>query len=140
MTNLQELKVAELKEIAKGLGIALSYTDNGKRHTLNKTELITAIETKQADQVTNEVTPETNEQEISLVTLNEVIPFTLNKIKEINCINELNEFKQKLFATFNSKQQTKKRTLKSKWALQYNRLCLIFKQYENKLHHELQVR
>lgn len=47
MTNLKEMTVKELQVEAKGLGIALSYTKDGKRHKLNKPELIAAIEGKQ---------------------------------------------------------------------------------------------
>ena len=46
---MKNLKVAELKVIAKELGIALSYTKDGKRHTLSKAELIEAIEAVQAE-------------------------------------------------------------------------------------------
>ena len=165
MTNLNELKVAELKEIAKGYGIALSYTVAGKRHALNKAELIVAIEAVQAQTVptvetvvTNEVTEiatvetvqvaptvevvadhveaseiESDEKEITLLALSDVIPFAKQKLKEINCKRELHTFKQKLLATFGDKQQTRKRTLKSKWATQYNRLVMMFKQAELKL-------
>ena len=48
---MKNLKVAELKIIAKEMGIALSYTKDGKRHALNKLELIEAIEAKQAKQI-----------------------------------------------------------------------------------------
>lgn len=165
MTNLNELKVAELKEIAKGYGIALSYTEDGKRHALNKSELIVAIEAVQAQTapeavetvVTNEVAEiatvetvqvapakvvadhvvtseiESDEKEITLLALSDVIPFAKQKLKEINCKRELLTFKQKLLATFGDKQQTRKRTLKSKWATQYNRLVMMFKQAELKL-------
>lgn len=157
MSNLKTLTVKELKVIAKENEIALSYTENGKRHTLNKPELIAAIEAKQAEKVVNEVTPATVENTemvtnevllnniesdnsvkdadtvIKLLSLNEVVSFATNKLKEITCLNELKEFKTKLFKTFESKHQTKKRTLKSKWALQYNRLTMLFTQYERKL-------
>lgn len=147
MKNLQTLTVKELKVIAKENGIALSYTQDGKRHTLNKPELINAIEVKQLEatniktvEMVNELLDNVNNvksnddaPEIEKLSISEVIPFATSKLKSIQCINELIEFKNKLFASFNDKQTTRKRTLKSKWALQYNRLTMLFKQYEMKL-------
>ena len=73
MTKLTEMKVNELQAIAREKGIALSYTKEGKRHKLNKAELIAAIETKQADQALTkqlEVTPVQNEVETVKVEIN----------------------------------------------------------------------
>lgn len=145
MTNLQVLKVAELKEIAKDLGIALSRTVDGKRHTLNKGELIVAIETKQVAPVTVETTEnkvlhnesiimqEQPENEIETLSLNEVVPYALGKLKLMSCKQELQNFKQLLLSHFTAKDQTKKRTVKSKWALQLNKLNFILRQAELKL-------
>jgi len=61
---MKNLKVAELKVIAKEMGIALSYTENGKRHKLTKPQLIEAIEAKQAEKVQVVQTVATNKRTI----------------------------------------------------------------------------
>lgn len=105
MTKLTEMKVNELQAIAKEKGIALSYTKEGKRHKLNKAELIAAIETKQADQAPTkqvETTPVVNEVKAiqSEINLNTVVKNvrellasqTKDSIMKVNTIvNELNK-------------------------------------------------
>lgn len=152
-TYLQGFDAESIKRIAHGeFGIALSRTIEGKRKKFTKAELIEDILTIQANQLTTiEVSPETIVNEVVAVNLNNehtvqnadtvieqlqlsnIIPFALAKLKEINCKQELLELKTKLLASFNDKQQTRKRTLKSKWSMQYNRLTMLFKQAELKL-------
>ena len=70
---MENLTVKELQVKAKNEGIALSYTkEDGKRHKLNKPELIKAIEAKQVEAVeTTDVQPVTTKQRT--VTSNVVI-------------------------------------------------------------------
>lgn len=105
MTNLKEMTVKELQVEAKGLGIALSYTENGKRHKLNKPKLIAAIEAKQAVQapakqvevssVQNEV--KAVETKINLNTVVKTVRHLLAEgskeaiLKVATIINELNK-------------------------------------------------
>lgn len=150
---LQGFDAKSIKKIALGeFEIALSRTVDGKRKTFTKSELIEMIIEKVSGQViesvevsTIEVVPESNEKVVNespvqdsnkvieQLLLSEIIPFTIAKLKDITCKQELIEFKNKLLASFNSKQQTRKRVVKSKWATQYNRLTLLFKQAELKL-------
>lgn len=142
MTNLNDLKVSELQAIAKENGIALSYTENGKRHRLNKPELIAAIEARQNDQKadptikadTVEVNvPATQTTEIEELKVNQVTQYTLKVIKSLNCKQELQKFKNTLLSYITDNMNKSKRSLKSKWALQLNNVSFILKQAELKV-------
>lgn len=144
-------------------GIALSRTVDGKRKKFTKAELIEMIIVVAGEQVevseqvekvsTVETVPESIVNDVTVenvvseiehtvedaetvieqLNLSDVIPFALAKLKEIKCKQELQEFKSKLLASFDDKQQARKRKLTSKWAMQYNRLTMLFKQAEMKL-------
>lgn len=140
MTKLNELTKSEITKIATEKKITLSYKDeNGKRQRFTKEQLIEKIEklslsNEYGNVAVNEKSHSLSiEESIKMLSLNEVIVFTINSLKGISTIEELNILKQKVMTSFNEMKIVKKRNLKSKWALQYNRLTMLFKQYESKL-------
>lgn len=98
MLKLNDLKVEEIRSIAKENGIALSITIDGKRKRYNKAELITMIENKQQDQTSIEVAPDqvvTDKKELNLNTV-------VKESKELIRINKFETVKHYITKLNNS--------------------------------------
>lgn len=157
MKKLNEMTVKELQSTAKENGIALSYTENGKRHRLNKPELIAVIEAKQNEQkATTTITVDvvevkevkqkptvytnvklvkkldTQAKEIDSLKPHQITQFVLKTVKSLNCKQELHKFKVTLLSYITDNMNKSKRSIKSQWALQLNKVSFILKQAESK--------
>lgn len=130
----------EVSSIALELGLKLSYKDSaGKRQRYTISQLIDMIEDAQEVEYV-EVLPE--KKDVSSIygehgTTQTVVSYDIksimSKLKTINSIEQLQEFKVEVSNYFNRLIKSKNKRAKKIGSLEMNRITMLFKQYELKI-------